>query len=72
VAEGEKLSALGSRDETAEPSPGDVLEEHALHGILRAEAQDLVMFRLGDLHGQASETLETVPYVEPMRKPRDG
>ena len=35
-----------TRDEAPESAPRDVLEEHALDGILRAEAEDLLALRL--------------------------
>ena len=44
-----QLSPLGKRDEAAETAPRDVLEEHALHGILRAEPEDLLAPGLDEL-----------------------
>ena len=49
MAQRAELPALGQRDEAAEPAPRDVLEEHALDGILRAEPEDLVALRLDEL-----------------------
>ena len=53
VAQRAQLSALGTRDEAAEAAPRDVLEEHALHGILRAEPEDLLALGLDELGRQA-------------------
>ncbi len=47
-----QLSPLGKRDEAAEAAPRDVLEEHALHGILRAEPEDLLAPGLNELGRQ--------------------
>ena len=49
VAHRAQLSLLGERDEAAETAPRDVLEEHALHGILRAEPEDLLAPGLDEL-----------------------
>ena len=48
MAERRELVALASRDEAPEPAARDVLEEHALDGVLRAEAEDLVPLRLDE------------------------
>jgi hypothetical protein len=69
VAESEQLTTFGSRDETAEPSSRDVLEENPLDRILRAESKNLVPLRSDELLGQAQDTLETVPYVQPASNP---
>ena len=42
-----ELLALPAPDEPAQAPPGDVLEEDALHGVPRAEAEDLLPLRLG-------------------------
>ena len=65
MAEGEQFATFGSRDETAEASSRDVLEEYPLDGILGAESKNLVPLRSDELLGQARDTLETVPYVQP-------
>jgi hypothetical protein len=46
VAERVELAALPAADEPTQPPPGDVLEEDALDGIPRAEAEDLLSLRL--------------------------
>jgi hypothetical protein len=52
VTERRQRPVVGKSRETAEPPPRDVLEEHALDGILRTERQDLVEGRLEPIgHG---------------------
>ena len=50
-AESSPSSAAG---EAAEPAPGDVLEEDALDGVARAEAEDLVARGLEDVRHSAT------------------
>ena len=47
-------SAVDEPHEPPEPTSRDVLEEHALHGILRAEAKDLLALGLDELGGQGA------------------
>jgi len=42
VAESGQATVVRERAESAQPPPGDVLEEDALHGVLGAELEDLV------------------------------
>jgi DeoD family purine-nucleoside phosphorylase len=53
MAQRVQLAVVRSADEATEATPGNVLEEHALHGILCAEPEDLVALGLGDLAEQA-------------------
>ncbi len=55
VAERRELVALASCDEAPEPAPRDVLEEHALDGVVGAEAKDLIPLRLDQAFGHAQE-----------------
>ena len=57
MAQSGELAGLVARDEAAEPAAGDVLEEHPLDGIPRAEAEDLIALRLDELLGHDSKTL---------------
>ena len=53
VAEGIQLAVLRGSDETPEPASSDVLQEHPLHRVVRAEPQDLVALGVDELAGQA-------------------
>jgi len=41
MAEGGQAAVVGEGAEPAQPPPGHILEEDALHGILGAELEDL-------------------------------
>ena len=66
----ELVARPGSRDEAPETAPRDVLEEHALDGVVRAEAEDLVPLRLDERCGHGAGTLETVPHELGRRRTR--
>jgi hypothetical protein len=67
MAEREELSAVGSCDEAAEPSPGDVLQEDTLDRVLRTELEDLAPLGLDQLPGQARNCSDG-SIRRPMRK----
>jgi hypothetical protein len=50
VAERNQAALLLDAGEPAEPAPGDVLQEHALDGIVRAVTEDLVARGLDEVH----------------------
>ena len=53
MTEGAQVAVLRQTDEAPETATRDVLEEHALHGILRAEPEDLLAPGLDELGRQA-------------------
>ena len=57
VAQRRERAVLLERAEAPEPAPRDVLEEHALDRILRAEGEDLLEDRLERIaHGRNGDT----------------
>ncbi len=57
MAQRRELALVGACHESAEPAAGDILEEHALDGVFRAEAENLIPLRLDELFGHARRTL---------------
>ena len=55
MTERAQIAVLRGSDEPAQATARDVLEEHPLHGIPRAEPEDLLALGLGQLPGQARE-----------------
>ena len=55
MAERREVAVSAVRDEPSETAARDVLEEHALHRVERAEAEDLVALRLDQGRGHAQE-----------------
>jgi DeoD family purine-nucleoside phosphorylase len=51
-----QVAVVRSADEATEAASRNVLQEHSLHGILRAEPEDLVALRLDELAEQAENS----------------
>ena len=55
MTQGPQIAVLRGSDEPAQATARDILEEHALHWIPRAEPEDLLALGLDQLPGQARQ-----------------
>ena len=73
MAQRRELVRIGACHETTEPAAGDILEEHPLDGVFRAEAEDLIPLGLDEFFGHRPKTLrergDVVHTVTPRRNP---
>ena len=61
MAQRRELTLGNACHETAEPTPGNILEEHALDGVLCTEAEDLIALRLDEFLGHWAKNSRRTP-----------